>query len=88
MNKKLYIILFSDTSFNETNIDKLPGYKAFKSVHIEKTDGGLSKFNSNELSLKDKKVSNSNTELIGHVHFKLHSPNKKTINIVGLYRAP
>ena len=33
-------------------------------------------------------MSNCNTEVIEYVHVKLHSPNKKTINIVGIYRAP
>ena len=33
-------------------------------------------------------MSNCNTEVIEFVHVKLHSPNKKTINIVGIYRAP
>ena len=33
-------------------------------------------------------MSNSSTEVIKHVHAKLHSPNKKTINIVGIYQAP
>ena len=33
-------------------------------------------------------MSNSNTEVFEHVHNKLHSPNKKIINIVGIYRSP
>ena len=33
-------------------------------------------------------MSSSNTEVIEHVHVKLHSPNKKTTNIVRFYRAP
>ena len=41
-----------------------------------------------DLSFKALEVSKSNSEVIEHVHVKLHSSNKKTINIVGIYRAP
>ena len=88
LNKKSDIIVLSEMWFNETNIDNLPGYKAFNSVRTKKTGGGLSTFCRNSLSFKALEVSNSNTEVIEYVHVKLHSPNKKTINIVGIYRAP
>ena len=42
----------------------------------------------NNLSFKALEVSDCNTEVIEYVHVKLHSPNKKTINIVDIYRAP
>ena len=54
----------------------------------KKTSGGLSNFFRNNLSLKALKLSKSNSEAIEHVHIKLHSSNKKTINFVGIYRAP
>ena len=41
LNKKPDIIVLSETWFNETNIDNLPGYKAFNSVRAEKTGSGL-----------------------------------------------
>ena len=33
-------------------------------------------------------MSKSSSEVIEHVHVKLHSSNKKTINIVGIHRTP
>ena len=39
LNKKPSNILLSETWFNAANIDNLPGYKVFSSVHTEKTGG-------------------------------------------------
>ena len=50
--------------------------------------GGLSIFCRDVLSFKALEVSKSNSEVIEHVHVKLHSSNKKTVIIVGIYRAP
>ena len=36
LNKKPDIIVLSEIRFNETNIDNLPGYKAFNSIRAEK----------------------------------------------------
>ena len=33
-------------------------------------------------------MSSSNNEITEHVHVKLHSPNKKKYNLIGIYRAP
>ena len=33
-------------------------------------------------------MSKSNSEVIKHVHVKLHSSNKKAINIAGIYQTP
>ena len=54
---------------------------------MEKTGGGLSIFCRIDLSFKTLEVSKSTSEVIKHVHVKLHSSNKKTSNIVGIYRA-
>ena len=67
--------------------DNLPGYKAFNSVRTKKQRGGLSFFCRNDLFFQALEVSSSNTEIIEHVHVTFHSPNKITINIVGIYRA-
>ena len=48
----------------------------------------VSIFYRNDLTSKALKVSNSNTELVEHVHVKVHSPNKKTIKIFGIHPAP
>ena len=39
LNKKPDIIALSDTWFNETNFDNLPGYKAFNSERTKKKQG-------------------------------------------------
>ena len=54
----------------------------------KKTVGGLSISCRNDLCFKASEVSKSNFEVIKHVHVKLHSSNKKTINVYGMYRAP
>ena len=89
LNRNPDAIVFSETWFKETNIDGLSVCIAFNSIRTKKkTGGGLWIFCRNDLSYNDLEVSNSNTQVIEHVHVKLHSPNKKTINNVGIYRAP
>ena len=87
MTKKPDLIVLGETWFNDTNNCNLPGNKAFNSVRTEKTGGGLLIFCRNYVSFKVLEVSNSDTEVHEHAHVKFHSPYKKTINIIGTYRA-
>ena len=85
MNKKPDVNVLSVTLFNETNNGNQSGCKTFHSVRKEKNRGWtLIFFCKNDLSFKTLEVSNSNTDVIEFVNVKLHSPNKKKINIIGI----
>ena len=85
--RKPDIIVLSETRFKDKIIDKFPGYIAFSFIRTKETGGGLSFFCANDLIYKAFEVSISNTKVFEHFRIQLHSPNKKTINIVSIYRA-
>ena len=59
LNEKPGIVVLSETWFNETNIDNLPGYKPFNLVCTKKKTGGrLQLFCRNDLSFKALEASN------------------------------
>ena len=59
LNKKSDDIVLSETWLSETNIESLPGYKAFNFVRTKNTKGGLSDFRINDFSLQDSSGVNS-----------------------------
>ena len=56
-------------------------------TYEKKQGAGLSIFCRNDSSFNALEVSVSNTEIFELVYVWLHTPNKKTINIFGIYRA-